>query len=105
MNTKKLLGQRIKEIRKQKGYNQSQLAEIVEVDPKHLSRIESGVNFPSLVLLDKMAVELDVLIKDFFEFNHLEAPKALIGDITKTLKSTDEASLRKYYRILKDLTL
>ena len=104
-DTKKLLGLRIKEIRKLKGYKQSELAEFVDIDSKHLSRIESGVNYPSLITLEKIANKLEVEIKELFVFNHLESPNSLIEGITETLKNTNEDKLRLYYRVLKDLTL
>jgi transcriptional regulator with XRE-family HTH domain len=104
-DTKKLLGLRIKEIRKLKGYTQSELAEAIEVDPKHLSRIESGVNYPSMVALVKMANKLGVELKELFVFKHLEKPAILLNEITSTLINTDDDKLRLYYRVLKDLTL
>lgn len=49
MNIKKLLGKRIKELRKNKGITQEALSEKAGIDSKHLSRIECGVNFPLLI--------------------------------------------------------
>ena len=40
MNNKKLLGKRIKEIRKSKGYTQEQLSEMIEIETSSLSGIE-----------------------------------------------------------------
>lgn len=40
MNIKKDFGQRIKELRNKKGITQYQLAEMVGIDPKHMSHIE-----------------------------------------------------------------
>ena len=105
INTKKLLGLRIKEIRKLKGYTQSALAEAIEVDPKHLSRIESGVNYPSMVALVKIADKLEIELKELFVFNHLETSKSLLDEMTTTLNNVEEDKLRLYYRVLKDLTL
>ena len=45
--TKELLGGRIKELRKLKGLSQEKLSEKINIDPKHLSRIEVGRGFPS----------------------------------------------------------
>jgi len=39
VSTKKLLGARIKELRKIRKLSQDQLAEKIDIDPKHLSRI------------------------------------------------------------------
>jgi len=46
--TKELLGSRIKEIRKLRRLSQEELSEKINIDPKHLSRIEVGRGFPSL---------------------------------------------------------
>ena len=46
-NTKKLLGTRIKEIRKAKGLTQEQLAESIGIEIPSLSNIENGKTYPS----------------------------------------------------------
>ena len=60
MDNKKLLGKRIKEIRKLKNYTQEELAEIVNLETSSLSGIESGRFFPSLHVLDKLSQALNV---------------------------------------------
>jgi DNA-binding XRE family transcriptional regulator len=55
-SVKKLLGQRIKEIRKSKNLTQPALAELVNVDSKYISRIETGNSYPSLDTLEKLKV-------------------------------------------------
>ena len=45
-NKKALLGKRLRDLRKQKGYNQEELAEIINVDPTTISNIENGKNYP-----------------------------------------------------------
>ena len=42
MDLKKDFGLRLKELRTKKGITQYQLAEMVGVDPKHMSHIETG---------------------------------------------------------------
>lgn len=49
---KKLLGKRIKELRKAQGISQQQLAELANIDQRNLSHIECGDTFPSRVLLE-----------------------------------------------------
>ena len=60
------LGPRIKQIRKQKGLSQEQVSEIAGIDPKSLSRIETGVFNPALDTLESLANALGVGIQDFF---------------------------------------
>ena len=58
---KRLLGARIKELRKRAGLSQDQLAERVGIrDSKYLSRIEVGKRYPSLDTLEKIADALHV---------------------------------------------
>ena len=69
MDNKKLLGKRIKEIRKNCGYTQEKLAELTDIDITTLSGIESGRHFPSLVTLERIAKNLDVAMVTLFDFN------------------------------------
>ena len=48
MDNKKLLGSRLKELRKRKGLTQEKLAELVELEPASICNIENGYNYPSL---------------------------------------------------------
>lgn len=45
MKLKKLLGERIKRLRKNRNLTQEQLAEMIEIAPRNLSRIEVGESF------------------------------------------------------------
>ena len=60
MNTKELLGLRVKEFRKQKKLTQEKLAEIIGVDNGYISKLEVGQNFPSITTLEKIADVLDM---------------------------------------------
>lgn len=97
--TKELLGARIKELRKARGLSQDQLSEKVNIDPKHLSRIEVGKSYPSLNTLEKIAKALNVEIKDLFEYMHEVKGKELTENITRLLKESDEEKLRLILKI------
>lgn len=99
-STKELLGARIKEIRKIRGLSQDELSEKIDIDPKHLSRIEVGRGFPSLDTLDTIAVALNVEMKDFFEFAHEgTSAKELIKTLEGLAKETDEERLRLLVKV------
>ncbi|MEI6155171.1 MAG: helix-turn-helix transcriptional regulator [Deltaproteobacteria bacterium] len=98
---KKLLGMRIKELRKVRGLSQEELAEMIGIDPKHLSRIEVGNSYPSLDTLEKTANALKVELKDFFEFKHHEEEKELAENINKILLESDKSKLKLIFRIVK----
>ncbi len=99
--TKELLGARIKELRKAKGLSQDELSEKINIDPKHLSRIEVGKSYPSLDTLEKTANALNVEIKELFEFMHLSRGKELTDSISKLLKEADEDNLRLILKIIR----
>ena len=100
MNNKKLLGKRIKEIRKQTGYTQEKLAEIIGVDITTLSGIESGRHFPSLITLEKIAKVLDVALITLFDFsNHVSVSdmKLVIADNLNQLTDDD---IKMVYKLI-----
>lgn len=61
----KYIAQVIQNARKQKGLKQSQLAEMVGISEKHLSKIETGKNYPALDNFLKMVEILNLSLKDF----------------------------------------
>ena len=67
-NIKKLFGLKLKQVRINKNLTQEKLAELVDINPRQLSRIESGNSFPSVSTLEKMCTVLDVLPVDLFNF-------------------------------------
>jgi transcriptional regulator with XRE-family HTH domain len=100
--TKRLLGARIKELRKLRGLSQEKLAEIINIDPKHLSRIEVGRSFPSMDTLEGIAKALKVELKEFFAFeHHIKDSKELIGNINRLFKETGEDKLRLILKIVR----
>ena len=97
---KKLLGERIREFRKEKGFTQEQLAELVGVEPRHISRIEGGYNSPSIERLAKISEALDVPIKDFFDFMHLNAPEERVKEIDELVKGMSEEYQQIIYKVV-----
>lgn len=69
---KELLGKRIKELRIKKRLTQEQLAEMVDMGERNLSKIECGINFISADTLEKISRALEVSPKDLFDFDHLK---------------------------------
>lgn len=70
MKLKKDFGKQLKEIRKSKKLTQEQLAELVNVDTKHISFLETGRNFPSADLLEKLKNVFDIEYSDLFDFKN-----------------------------------
>ncbi len=98
--TRKLLGQRIKELRIAKKLKQSELAELIGIEPRSVSKIESGFHFPKDENLEKFAIALEVEIKDLFVFEHTKSSKELVNGINTLIVGADENQLRTIYKII-----
>lgn len=102
MQTRKMLGARIKELRKMRGFTQDRLSEMVNIEPKHLSRIEVGSSYPSLDTLEKIAIALKADMKDFFEFDHHgKSAREIKRSINALLDDTDAEKLRIALKVVR----
>lgn len=99
-NTKKYLGARIQEIRKLHGLKQNELAELVDIDSKHMSKIECGRCYPSFELLDKIAQSLNTPVASFLESDHLEDREVLTKKIICDLQKMSDDKFRQIYKIV-----
>lgn len=105
MDIKFLLGSRVKEYRKKLGMTQAELAELVNVDNKHISCIESGKNFPSADLIERLANALKIEPKDLFEFYHLQDKPNLRADIIKMLGKLEHSELALAHKYIRTFLL
>lgn len=67
MNIKEKFGKKIKELRKQKGFSQEKLANLAEIDRTYLPTIEKGERNVSIEIVEKLAIALEVKVKDLFD--------------------------------------
>lgn len=102
---RKLIGARIKEIRKLRQLSQERLAERVGVEPKQISRIEGGKSSPSMDTLEGLARELKVEMKDLLDFHHLEDTDKLDDQVLALIHGMDVQTKRTAVRILRALAI
>lgn len=105
MNIKELFGQKIKEYRKKNDLTQAQLAELVNIDGKHISCIENGKNFPSADLIERLSNILKVEPKDFFEFYHLENAENLKSSIINMLDTLSHEQLELTFKYIRNFVI
>jgi len=67
MDIKQKFGLKIKALRKQKGLSQEKLANLAEIDRTYLPTIEKGERNVSIEVVAKLAIALEVKIKDLFD--------------------------------------
>jgi transcriptional regulator with XRE-family HTH domain len=68
MDARQQLGQRLRHLRRVRGYTQERLAERTDISPKYLSSIERGGENPTLDLLGRLAQGLEVELYELFQF-------------------------------------
>lgn len=86
MEIKRLIGSRIKQVRRAKGFSQEELSEKAEVSSKYLSSIERGNENPTLDTFIKLAQALDVELVELFHYaeeKSLADTKKVLIDIIK----------------------
>jgi len=93
------VGRRLRQLRKNKGLSQEQMADAAGVNAKYYSEIERGKRNISLKVMERVSSNLGLTFKDFFQFPTDEelSPEAerVVALITDYLKSDDEDALRK----------
>ena len=62
------VGNRIRALRKQRGLSQEKLALKAGIDWTYLAGIETGKRNATLLSLEKVAIALDISMRDFFDF-------------------------------------
>lgn len=62
MNHRELIGQRIAQLRKEKGLTQEQLSELTGLDRTNIAKIENGKYNVSIDILNKVCVSLGTKI-------------------------------------------
>jgi transcriptional regulator with XRE-family HTH domain len=87
-------------VRKSRKLKIWQLAEKVDVEVKHLGRIERGERQPSFDLILSLAKCLNVSPSKFFEFDSTPDPKTLRKNIDQLLSGLDAEQLGHAHQLL-----
>ena len=103
MNIKKLIGRRIKELRKSRHFSQEQLAEMLDISQNALSYIETGENFFSSDTLEKLINALEIEPQELMTFAHLQSSDKLLNEIVEMLNKNPD-KIKDIYKITKAIT-
>ena len=96
---KEFIGKTLQEIRKRAKMTQSELAERVGISDKHLSKIETGKNLPSLNNFLKMA-EVMKFSLDEFGIKSKISENNLKEKLLKAIYSASDKELAAYSKII-----
>lgn len=101
---KKSLGEKIKAVRKAKKLTQAQLAELSSTNEKHISKIETGVYFPTYATLSKIFKALDLNIENIdFNLKQVHNSQYYLKIIQILNEVKDERLLKLYYNLLNEV--
>ena len=75
-NLREIFAHNLKEKRRNCGFSQAKLAEMVNVSTHHIATIETARNYPTLDLVERMANALNIEIYELF-INPLSPPEEL----------------------------
>ena len=97
------IGKRIKKARQYMGLTQEELAEKVDMDSKHLSKIENGLHLPSYNTLKKLSDFLNLSTEtEQTASNNKKDEKSIYLKSIKILNSAkNEEEMKFYYMLLK----
>ena len=101
----KILGCNIKKIRKQRNLKQDELAELIGLEVKSLSLIETGNGFASAKTLSNLVSVLQIPVSELFEENDSDNADYLYFSIMKNInliKSNSKKLLALNY-VLKEM--
>jgi transcriptional regulator with XRE-family HTH domain len=107
-NLSKIIGNRIRIIRNNKGLSIEELAEKADVNSTHLGRIERGETTPKLDSIEKIASALDISFEELFR--HIQpaitssgeddTAIALLFNKLNGLKPTEQKDILNLFEIL-----
>jgi transcriptional regulator with XRE-family HTH domain len=101
METKKLVGMRIKNLRRGKGYSQEKLAELAGINAKYLSSVERGEENPTLDLFIRLSQSLKIDINEMFNIEYeSQPPQMLRKKLQALVAEIKDQDLSRAIRIL-----
>ena len=93
-NLKELVAQNIKKYRKIRGFSQEMLAEKAGTSLTHIGMVEIGKKFPSVRMLEKIAVALDI-----------DTPELFVTESIVFLPKHSKSIDNLYHEIINDFTI
>lgn len=100
MNKKELLGKRIKELRKIKNLKQETLAEQLGIEPRQLSKLETGRHYPSFETIIGLLKVFNIKFEELVSFEHLQEKEVILKEIKEKIYNLDEEKLKITHKFL-----
>lgn len=99
----KIIGQRIRNYRTQKGLSQEKLAELAGCHPTYIGQLERGEKNTTLESVEKIASAMDISLSELFDKLGKSGSNNIAAKCYDLVASKNEAEQKQLYKILQEM--
>ena len=99
----KIIGQRIRNYRTQKGLSQEKLAELAGCHPTYIGQLERGEKNATLESVEKIASAMDISLSELFDKLGKSGSKNIAAKCYDLVASKNEAEQKQLYKMLQEM--
>ena len=99
----KIIGQRIRNYRTQKGLSQEKLAELAGCHPTYIGQLERGEKNATLESVEKIASAMDISLSEIFDKLGKSGSNNIAAKCYDLVASKNEAEQKQLYKMLQEM--
>lgn len=99
----KIIGQRIRSYRTQKGLSQEKLAELAGCHPTYIGQLERGEKNATLESVEKIASAMDISLSELFDKLGKSGGNNIAAKCYDLVASKNEAEQKQLYKMLQEM--
>ena len=99
----KIIGQRIRNYRTQKGLSQEKLAELAGCHPTYIGQLERGEKNATLESVEKIASAMDIPLSELFDKLGKSGSNNIAAKCYDLVASKNEAEQKQLYKMLQEM--
>ena len=99
----KIIGQRIRNYRTQKGLSQEKLAELAGCHPTYIGQLERGEKNATLESVEKIASAMDISMSELFDKLGKSGGDNIAAKCYDLVASKNEAEQKQLYKMLQEM--
>lgn len=99
----KVIGQRIRNYRTQKGLSQEKLAELAGCHPTYIGQLERGEKNATLESVEKIASAMDISLSELFDKLGKSGGNNIAAKCYDLVASKNEAEQKQLYKMLQEM--
>ena len=99
----KIIGQRIRNYRTQKGLSQEKLAELAGCHPTYIGQLERGEKNATLESVEKIASAMDISMSELFDKLGKSGSNNIAAKCYDLVASKNESEQKQLYKMLQEM--